>query len=374
LKCNELLINNLTEEFFVGKMDILTTAGFGLSLAAVGIAGLMIPFLRYVVTGWEAKRKDVMDGLTTEALNAYFETFDRSGATSSAAKKTERFEQLYLKWYGRRFFLVPGLLLSFVTLIVVTLADFTNLDKLGYKILSLPNTAIAAIAGAYLWVVDDFISRARRLDFSPADVQWGVLRLIIAVPMGYAFASMATGLTIGPFIAFSLGAFPLSTLNSMLQRLANKKLGLEQTTDEASDDIVKLQGINKAIAERLANEDITTITQMAYCDPVDLVLRSNLSFNFVIDCMNQALAWMSIKSGLDTIRPLGLGGAVEIKNLIEAYDNNDPKSQAAHDRAVAAFPKIASALNQDEATLQLTFRQISERLHTIFLSRVRDCT
>ena len=352
--------------------DTLETVGFVL-LVAIGIAGLILPFLTYVVVGWQAKRKDILDGLTEDARQAYFDCFHRTGASSP-----ETFEEVYLKWYGRRFFLPPGVLLCLVSITIVTLVAFTALHRQGYqgqKILFLPDTAIAAIAGAYLWVVNDFISRARRLDFSPADVQWGVLRLVIAVPMGYAFASLAP--PVGPFVAFALGSFPLSGLNSMLQRLATTKLGLQQTPDEASDDISKLQGINKAIVERLANEDITTISQLAFCDPIDLVMRSSLTFSFVTDSMNQALAWLYLKEGLDVMRPLGLRGAVEIKTLMDAYDDAD-KADAAraadHDRALVAFPKVAAALKQDPETLQITFREICTKPHTQFLARVRNCT
>jgi hypothetical protein len=251
----------------------------------------------------------------------------------------------------------------------------SGLDRLHYltnPLVKVPDIAMAAIAGAYLWVVNDFISRARRLDFAPSDVMWGVLRLIISVPMGYAFAKIAAA-SVGPFVAFALGAFPLSTLTSMLQRLANKNLQLQPAPEETADDIVKLQGINRAIVERLSNEDITSITQVAYCDPVRLIMRSNLSFNFVTDCMNQALAWMYLQDGLNIIRPLGMRGAAEIRHLIGDFDGVDmaqPGGKEAHDRAVAAMPLIATAIKQDVATLQVVFRQIAEDPYTIFLDRV----
>jgi len=229
-----------------------------------------------------------------------------------------------------------------------------------------PDIGMAAIAGAYLWVINDHISRARRLDFAPADVEWGVLRLIIAIPMGYAFAAVAAK-SVGPFVAFALGAFPLATLTSMLRQLSEKKLDLGATSVEASDDIIKLQGINRTIVERLSNEDVTTVTQIAYCDPVRLVMRSNLSFNFVTDCMNQALAWLYLQDDLNIIRPLGMRGAAEIKNLIDSYD--DP-ADVDHQRAVDALPKIAAAIKQDPATLQVAFREIAEDPYTIFLSSV----
>ena len=342
----------------------------GALLVLVGIAVLMTPVLHYVVVGWKAKRKDIMDGLDKEARLAYFQMFSRSEPTpADPDKAASQFEKLYSKWYGRRFFLVPGVLLLLVGFAAVTSVALTGLARVGYlhnPVFNVPDTAMAATAGAYLWVVNDFTSRARRLDFSPADIHWAVLRLVIAVPMGYAFAAVAAK-AVGPFVGFALGAFPLAALTSMLQRLADKSLGIGATEEEAADDIIKLQGVNKAIVERLANEDVTTVTQVAYCDPVRLVMRAHLSFNFVTDCMNQALAWLYLPTELETIRPLGMRGAVEIKHLIEAYDD---AANADHARAIAAFPKIAAAIKQDPDTLQLTFRAIARDPYTIFLDRV----
>jgi hypothetical protein len=269
------------------------------------------------------------------------------------------------------------LLFAVVGLIAASLVIFTVVTERGYlaknPLFSLPTTAIAAVAGAYLWVLNDHISRARRRDFSPSDVAWGSLRLIIAIPMGYAFASIASD-SAGPFVAFALGAFPLTELQSMLRRLANSRLQLNGTAEETSDDIVKLQGINKGIAERLADEDIQTVTQVAYCDPVQLTMRSNLSFDFVSDCMNQALAWMYLQEKLSDVRPLGLRGAQEIMCLIDDLDNNSTEleSKHAHDLAVAAIPVIAKALNQDPATAEFMLRQIAADPYTLFLQHIWD--
>ncbi len=158
----------------------------------------------------------------------------------------------------------------------------------------------------------------------------------------------------------------------MMKRLFNKKLGLEPNADEGHDDIVKLQGINRPIVERLADEDVTTITQIAYCDPVRLVMRSNLTFNFVTECMNQALAWLYFEDKLAVLRPLGLRGAVEIRCLIEEYDDIDtePTSQAAHDRAVAALPHIAQSFGQPVEAFQIALRQIADDPYTVFLAKV----
>lgn len=344
------------------------------TLIFISTAMLMAPVLRYVIVGWRAKRKDIMDGLNADARLAYFEMFSRSSAPSKANCAQDDFEKLYHEGYGRRLFLVPGLLLLIVGLIAITFVVLTVLHTQGNTpnpLFDVKETGIAAIAGAYMWVVNDFISRARRLDFAPSDISWGALRLIVSVPMGYAFAAVAAE-SVGPFVAFAVGAFPLSELTSMLRRLTNKSLKLEDTADEASDNIVKLQGVNATIVERLKNEDITTVTQIAYCDPVRLTMRSNLTFNYVTDCMNSALAWLYLEDDLEKLRPLGMRGAVEIKYLLDDFLSTDPARQADHERAVSAFPKLAAAIGQGPDTLQLVFCQIAEDPFTVFLHRIWD--
>jgi hypothetical protein len=187
--------------------------------------------------------------------------------------------------------------------------------------------------------------------------------------LGIAFASVAKD-SVGPFVAFALGAFPLEALSSKLRRLTDKGLGLEATPIEANDNVIRLQGINPTIVERLQSEDISTVTQLAYCDPVRVTMRSNLSFNFVTDCMSQALAWIYLEGNLEKLRPLGMRGAVEIKFLMDELDDPDEENADARARAIAALPKMAAAINQDPATLQIVFRQISEDPFTNFLESV----
>jgi hypothetical protein len=343
-----------------------------LVVAVLAWITLMLPLGRYLISGWEAKRLDIMDGLNASARAAYFEMFCRSTDVTPATA-TDAFEKMYVRWYGRRYFIVPAALLGSIGLIASVAVTFTALHGLSYlkvnPLVDLPAVAAAAISGAYLWVVNDLISRARRLDFAPADVQWAVLRLVISVPMGYAFAAVASP-SAGPFVAFGLGAFPLTALTSMLARLTTKRLGMDETEAQAHDDIVSLQGVNRGIAERLAFEDVTTVPQLAYCDPVRLVMRSNLTFDFVTDCMSQALAWIYFEDQLSALRAMGMRGAVEIKAQMDAFDDEDPSHQVAHDLAVTSLQKMADALHQDVKILEVTFRQIADDPFTEFLHRV----
>jgi hypothetical protein len=135
-----------------------------------------------------------------------------------------------------------------------------------------------------------------------------------------------------------------------------------------------LQGINKSIVERLSNEDITTITQIAYCDPVRVTMRSNLTFNFIIGCVNQSLAWLYLTEQLNTIRPFGIRGAVEIKCLMMDFDDEGTGADEIGSRAkaIALMSQIAVAVKQSPEILEFAFRQIAEDPYTVFLYEIGE--
>jgi hypothetical protein len=200
-------------------------------LTVCSTATFLQPMLRYVVVGWSAKRRDIMNGLSPGARCAYFLMFGSGDLAPQPREAATEFEKLYDSWYGRRYFILPGLLLFIVGAIAATSVVFSIAARGPYPgnpVFNLSPIAISAISGAYLWVVDDHIARARRLDFSPADVMWAVLRIVISVPMGYALTAFGTVQSAAPFIAFGIGAFPLSTLAHMTRRLVERYFGTER--------------------------------------------------------------------------------------------------------------------------------------------------
>ena len=347
----------------------------------IGLTGLLMPFGRYLVTGWSAKSNDILDGLDADARVAYFTMFIRVDPPPDRDAALIGFDRFYRRWYGRWHFLGPGALYAAAAIVVCV-----ALTACGLMLLTvlpplpagrIPTTALAALGGAYLWVANDLISRARRLDFAPADLQWAALRLVIAIPMGYAFGRVAVPLASfdpAPVIAFGLGAFPLNALLARLARATDKLLGQTLQSNAARNDIGHLQGVNAPIIERLADEDITTVTQIAYCDPVQIAMRSALTFVFVTDLMNQALAWIYFEKQLAVLRSLGLRGACEIKDFIDDHDgigDDDPAVAArAAMAAKTAMPSIAAKVGQSEDTVLIAFRQIAGDPYTLFLTHV----
>jgi hypothetical protein len=334
---------------------------------------------RYLWAGWPTKRDDIMNSIDDASRKSYLEKFLRKNF-DTPEKASNEFYKIYHKRFGRRHYTAP--LFLFIVLITwqaiyVSQTVLFMLNSNWKPTLSLPPIALSAMAGAYMWVVSDFVWRSRRLDLSPSDVLWATLRLFIATAMGYSFASLLKE-DLGPFIAFSLGAFPLTALTVGLRKLANKYLNLDIGPTDTAGQLMKLEGVDGAIAERLANEDMTTIAQLAYCDPVQLTMRTNLLFNFVIDIVSQALARMYFEEKLDALRPLGLRGAYEINIFLDdlkgeaglkenASDADRKEAEADRQVAEAVLAKVASAMGLDNKAVKYPLLQVGEDPYTAFL-------
>jgi hypothetical protein len=344
------------------------------ALVATGTLILLIPIIGYLTMGWYAKRADIMDGLNPNARRLYFKMFCRAEATPTEDEAMQRLDQVYNYWYGIRLFVMPAVVLLGVctlSLCFVAASTFKAGCCLPTDFPDVGGKGVAAIAGAYMWVVNDLISRARRLDLSPSDLTMATLRFAIAVPLGYSVAEIAPTEATANLLAFSLGTFPLNTVTKMLRRFFVSQLSYtdDKKDDPNSDELLKLQGVNSEILDRFANEDITTITQLAYCDPIRITMRSNLTFNVVTDCMSQALAWQYFGEGMNAIRKLGLRGAVEIKHFVDDFENADAED-ADHKTAVTMLPDVANALGQTPATVILALQQIAQDPFTDYLYNI----
>jgi hypothetical protein len=348
-------------------------------LAAVVAAVLMTyvcchPVIAFVRRGWVIKRDEVVNSLSDNAKGIYLECFLKRATTTPAVD----FAQIYDSRYGRYRLIVPSVLLASVVLPLSFLVSERALAAVAAangwpsvphlpKLLVLSGTAVAGIVGAYTWIVSSLISAAASYNLPPGLVLSSVLRLIVAVPMGYAVASLVTP-GLAPFIAFAIGAFPLSTVQLILERIATKQLNLDMTTDERRDQVTKLSGIDPPIADRLREADITTVPQLAYCDPVQVSMQTNLGFQFVLDLVAQALAWIYFEQKLEALRPLGLRGSVEVGSLLEDLQSSDASKKAA---AQATFDAAAKAVGVEPApAFQNVCEEIAQDPYTAFVSEV----
>jgi hypothetical protein len=328
----------------------------------VVLTGLLIyPLCNFLRYGWTRKADEVKACMTAKAKQTYFNVFWDKKVTLEQAPAS--FWTLYSNSYGRDRF-IPGIVAVFV---VAAAENFHLGDSLAALVAANPDaagveaawrTVPAAIAGAYMFVTWDFFARVQRRNLGVADILRGGLRLAMAVPIGASFSLLAPGA--GVLLAFGIGVFPFETIATILRRLVNDKLKTQLGPGEEDGQIGKLDGVDRAISDRLADADITTIPQLAWCDPISIVMRTSLPFDYVVDIVSQALAWVYLGKKLEMLRLYGLRGAYEIHVMMDDLKKGDPQ-------AVAVLPVIAKAVDMPVEGLTYALVQIAEDGATLFL-------
>jgi hypothetical protein len=155
---------------------------------------------------------------------------------------------------------------------------------------------------------------------------------------------------------FFLGAFPTSTLFKIARRFGSQQLKLGDDQDSGALELEKLQSVGKTNAERFSDEGISTICALAYADPIDLTIRTNFDFNYVIDCVSQSLVWIYFQADCAKLIKFSMRGAQEVIWILQwADDNTQPERQA---RARESLVDAATALNMSEDAFRITLEQV----------------
>lgn len=340
-------------------------------LATILLLGLLLlPVVLFIATTWKTKRRDICSFFSDpDVVRLYFQQFFRLDI-GDEQRAAAAFESSFSRRFGRRHFALPLVFLLAISAVEIFLTADTVagwLQLTSRLQLRLPPIAVAAIAGGYMWVLGDLIGRNNRADISPTTLYWSAFRLVIVVPFAYALAQLLTE-NAGVPVAFLIGAFPTQTLRRVASRLAVRQIGVGEVGETGVTELEKLQGITTTNAERFSDEGIITIPQLAYADPVDLSIRTNFSFNYVVDCVSQALAWIYFENQLGEMRKYSLRGAQEIASLIGELDAG---SRAEKARAAVVVKDLAKKLGiEDPAAFEHCLREVANDPYTLFLRDV----
>lgn len=361
------------------------------------LAALIVswPILRFLYRPWNFRKELIFGALAGDASVYYYKQF-RPGAaveTKYAAQKlqlpvngydfsqTDRdnylkaFKGDFFRWYGRRYYIAPVSMLIVLTIITAAWAQrmLRTWASNGGPGTNLRALTAAALAGAFVWIISDEIDRLRTRDFTTSDVYYYVFRILLAVPFAWAIAAVSVnGQTLGlpgsiP-LAFFLGCFPTTTLFKIARRLAAQTLNLGDRSDKGSLELETLQSVTKTNAERFQDEGITSIVALAYTDPIDLTIRTNFDFSYVVDCVSQSLSWMYFGASSPILCKFSLRGSQEISNVVAwSSDATDVSRQAAAQKTIA---DAATAITISDLSFQTTLIQIVEDPYSKFLANV----
>ena len=288
------------------------------------LALMLLPTLLYLLTGWKIRRDKLLAYLDSGALQVYYSQFPYNPSILTDLR--ERFRAQFHYLYGRRHFVSPMILFSTLSVIGVWLSarSVQAVFHVAPSPLGLPRTTLFALAGGFIWVLSDERARIARRDIGPKDVHAWSFRLLLCVPFGLAVSHIANE-GLADSLAFFMGTFPTQTLFTIARRLSFSKLNLVDEGEDAKPELCCLQSVGRANAEVFNDQGIDTIAALAWTDPVDLTIRTNFDFSYVLDCMSQALLWVYFEDKTRSLFPYSIRGSQEVMVLVRAYDQSfDP--------------------------------------------------
>ena len=347
----------------------------------------IVPILRYLARPWGLRRRDLCHVLAGGGIVAYYQNFraidlaeiesknkkDKEGPSLTEDEERSRFaqqlqdhfESKFTFWHGSHFYHVPTCVLAILS-VASAWWSFFNLRAFvdgTRKLDSMHALVQCALGGAFVWIISDEVGRLRRRDFTPSDVYYYAFRILLSIPFGWAITRMHIQPEEALPTAFFLGTFPTTTLFTFARRFVSAVLKVGDISDGTSE-LEQLPSIGKDNAERFKDEGYSTISNLACADPVTLTIDTNFDFQYVLECISQAILWLYIPP-TEALNKLGIRGAKEVAKLQSMLDENPQPLDA-----VAAITAAAGLLNISVEALGYTLAQIRNDDRTRFICQV----
>ncbi|OJH33761.1 hypothetical protein [Cystobacter ferrugineus] len=277
--------------------------------------------------------------------------------------------------YASRAYVLPLFLSSTVTFFGV-LAGFV---KAGHSPLpveltplfnKLPPTFFAGFAGAFLSGSWELIRRHRRLEFSP-DVLHRMWHSLLAAPLTATLLSAAFKEDVALLVALGVGATPWRELIDLVSERARGVLKLtDSRAQEEAPTLHHLQGMTRELIHRFKEEEITSIEHLAYANPINLLLMSNVNWFRLLDLINQALLHCYLGEKCESLRPFGIRGAIEATEL---WTRATQGTQEERVKAMEVLNEVAKTLGLPAPAIQNLMTVLQEEPQVVFLRGLGGC-
>jgi hypothetical protein len=132
------------------------------------------------------------------------------------------------------------------------------------------------------------------------------------------------------------------------------------------NSLVNLQGINGSLKAKFEDYEIETIQNLAYCNVIELFLRSNTERKVILDLVDQALLWNYLEDKSILLRVHGIIGAIELAELNHKL-NSDESTEKEKGDALAVSKCIAKVLEVELDSLVNLMDEIHEDLQVILV-------
>ncbi|WP_420347324.1 hypothetical protein [Pelagibius sp.] len=261
----------------------------------------------------------------------------------------------------------------------------TDLGGLQTTLERMPNAAIAALFGAWAFALYSVIARISTADQSPQFLLRLSYQPVIAIGVA-TFATFMFADEFVLFIAFAVGFLPYSEIVRWIRVQAQTRMNRSDQTEAVQfgvAELTELDGIDFDEIERLHEENIKNIQQLAYANPLEVHFSTAYPLKIVIDWTDQALLRLYLgKDQVANLKPLGIRGAIEMAQVRRRVREMDERiagaagDQAAVDELTKArndlLAAIAAATGTDRSAVRYLAYQLGEDPHVRFIYFLYD--
>ena len=214
----------------------------------------------------------------------------------------------------------------------------------------LPLVIIMALAGGYTWSVYQIVSRIRASELLPVDLYEIDLGLLASVPVGIAFSLITAELDgVRSFMAFAASAFPLRDVSLIVRQYATRRMlgspdasaarpaGTSSTRAAERHLGTAIEGLSDETLARLSEIRITTVLDMAYSDPIKIMVQTGFPLPVIIDWMDQSIWALYVGDLKAEINKWGIRCSLDVCEFVDLHllDGGVKKREIAESSKVA---------------------------------------
>jgi hypothetical protein len=200
----------------------------------------------------------------------------------------------------------------------------------------LPLPIVMALAGGYVWTLYQVVTRVRSDELGPSDLIELSLGLLSCVPIGFALSLITLEAKALPsLVAFAASAFPVRDMQRFLQEQMMKRAfafdAPARTMRPAERNLgTAIDGLSDQTLVRLAELRIVTVLDMAYSDPIRIMMQTGYPLPLVIDWIDQSLLALYVGDKRADLTRMGLRCALDVYEFVELHGlwtpgaGNDP--------------------------------------------------
>jgi len=230
----------------------------------------------------------------------------------------------------------------------------------------LPSEAVFALTGAYIWSLYELSQRARRRDLTPDELFDVSIRYLAALPIGYMGALLSID-SVDSAFAFAASAFPLRDIRRFVRKRALEKMNVEDSKVEPTragylTEVV--DGLSPDTLARLEEIGIVTYTDLAYADPIRIMVKAGFSLRHIIQWMDHAMLAIYAFDYKKKLAENAIPSALDAKEFYETHFKKHLKEQC------PAITELEKRMGVPAVLLCEIFSRVAADPQVLFLDKM----